>query len=177
VRSREIARRYAEALFRLGQEEGRLGEIEEGYRELLAEVEAVPDLVRFLEHPLVPVASKVETIDCAFQEIPSELRGLLHLLIRNRRTDHLGLVFEEFLAARAREEGVTRVGVVAARGLDAEERARLSERVTRALGRRVELDERVDPDLLGGVRIEIGDRVVDATLLAKLEGLKAHLER
>ena len=176
MRSREIARRYAEALFRLGQEEGRLGEIEEGYRELLAEVEAVPDLVRFLEHPLVPAASKGETIDRAFPGIQSELLGLLHLLIRNRRTDHLDLVFEEFLAARARGEGVTRVGVVTARGLDAEERARLSERVARALGRRVELDERVDSGLLGGVRIEIGDRVVDASVLARLEGLRVHLE-
>jgi F-type H+-transporting ATPase subunit delta len=176
VKSREIAHRYAVALYRLAREQGCVKELEAEYRGLLDEIDGVPDLTRFLAHPLVPALQKVETVDRAFPAISQDLRNLLYLLIRNGREDYLGLIFGEFLDVRSRGEGTARVGVVAARRLGEDEKKELGERLARVLGRPVELEERIDPDLIGGLKIEVGGKVVDATLRAKLEGLKRLLQ-
>ncbi len=176
MRSREIARRYAEALYGLAREQGNVGEIESAYQQALTDIAGVPEVGRFLAHPLVPREKKNELIDRAFPELPGHLRNLIRLLIRNGREDYLGLIHEEFLTLRADEEGVIRVQVATAQQFSAEDRGRLTDRLARALGRRVKLVERLDPDLLGGVRLEVDGKVIDGTLRAKLEGLLATLE-
>jgi len=177
VRSREIARRYAEALYRLGEEERRLDQIEADYQRILAEIAEVPDVNRFLAHPLVPRAQKERLIDQAFPQLSGYLRNLVSLLIRNGREDYLELIYEEFLSLRAEEEGVIRVQVLTAQALASEDRDRLADRLGQALGKRVRLDERPDPALLGGVRLELDGKVIDGTLRAKLEELQALLAR
>jgi F-type H+-transporting ATPase subunit delta len=176
VREREIARRYAEALYTLVREEGAAGEIESEYQQILADVADVPEVERFLVHPLIPREKKNQLVDRAFPQPSEYLRNLLHLLIRNGREDYLGLIFEEFLTLRAEEEGVIRVQVATAQAFSPEDRSRLTERLMQALGRRVTLVERLDPDVLGGVRLEIDGKVIDGTLRAKLEGLRTLLE-
>lgn len=176
MRSREIARRYAEALYRLAKEQGRVKEVEAEYRQILEETDGIPEFTRFLAHPLVPAERKVEVIDRAFPALGLDLRNLLYLLVRNGREEYLGLIFEEFLGVRAKGEGIARVAVVGARALERDERARLTEHLERVLGSRVELEERVDPHLIGGAKIEIGGKVMDTTLLARLERLKALLQ-
>lgn len=171
-----MARRYAEALYRLAREQGRVKEIEAEYRQVFEETGGILDFMRFLAHPLVPAKRKVEVIDRAFPALCPDLRNLLYLLVRNGREDYLGLIFEEFLGVRAKGEGTTRVGVVVARQLKDDERARLSEHLERVLGGRVELEERVDPHLIGGAKITIGEKVLDTSLEEKLERLKALLQ-
>lgn len=176
MRSREIARRYAEALYQLASEEDCVDRIVEDYRRAISEVAGVPEFGRFLAHPLVPRDKKNALIEKAFPDISEYLRNLFYLLIRNGREGYLGLIYEEFLSLRAEKEGVIRVGVTAAHELPQEDRDRLAARLSAVLGGRVELEERVDPGLLGGVRIEVAGKVLDGTLKAKLKGLRALLE-
>jgi len=176
VKSREIARRYAEALYGLAREQASVDEIESAYQQVLTDIAEVPEVSRFLAHPLVSREKKTELIDRAFPALPGHLRNLMRLLIRNGREDYLGLIYEEFVALRADEEGVIRVQIATAQEFSSEDRDRLTERLTQALGRRVRLEERLDLDLLGGVRLEVDGVVIDGTLRAKLEGLLAVLE-
>jgi len=176
VRSREIARRYAEALYRLSYEEGCVDQIEGDYRRVLSEITEVPDFSRFLTHPLVSRERKNGLVEQSFPQILGYLRNLFTLLIRNGREDYLELIYEEFLTLRAEEEGIIRVKVATAQELSLEDRDGLVNRLAKALGGRVELEERLDPDLLGGVRIEVDGKVVDATLRAKLRGLRTLIE-
>ena len=176
MKSREIARRYAEALHLLVREQDDMDQIEGEYRSILADMKEVPELGRFLAHPLIARDRKAQVFDRSFPEISGYLRNLVHLLIRNRREDYLGLIHEEFLILRAEEEETLRVQIATARTFSAEERDRLTDRLQRALGRRVMLEERLDPALLGGVRLEVDGKVFDGTLRAKLEGLRALLE-
>jgi len=176
VKSREIAHRYAEALYRLASEQGKVDQIDSEYEQLLADTTEVPEVNLFLAHPLVSRQKKNRLIEQAFPQLSVYLRNLMHLLIRNGREDYLGLIFEEFLSLRAEEEGVIRVQVATAQEFSSDDRSRLTDRLTEALGRRVKLEERLDPGLLGGVRLEVDGRVIDGTLRAKLEGLLAVLE-
>jgi len=176
VRSREIARRYAEALYGLASEQASVDKIESAYQQLLADTAGVPEIGRFLAHPLVSRKRKNELIDKAFPGLPEYLRNLIRLLVRKGREEYLNLIYEEFVALRADEEGIIRVKVSTAQEVSTEDRGRLTDRLARALGRRVKLEERLDPDLLGGVRLEIDGTVIDATLQAKLGDLLAVLE-
>lgn len=177
MRSHEIARRYAEALSSLASEQRVVDQIESEYQQVVTDIVAVPEVSRFLSHPLVPREKKNRLIDQAFPELSVYLRNLMRLLIRNGREDYLEPIFEQFLSLRAEEKGVIRVQVVTAQEFSSEDRGRLTDRLAKALGRRVELVERLDSDLLGGVRLEVDGRVIDGTLRAKLEGLLAVLER
>jgi len=177
VKSHEIARRYAEALYRLATEQGNVDQIDSEYEQLLADTAEVPEVNLFLAHPLVSRQKKNRLIEQAFPQLSVYLRNLMHLLIRNGREDYLGLIFEQFLSLRAEEEGVIRVQVATAQEFSSDDRSRLANRLTEALGRRVKLEERLDPGLLGGVRLEVDGRVIDGTLRAKLEGLLAVLEQ
>jgi len=177
VKSREIARRYAEALYRLASEQGNTDQIDSEYEQLLADTAEVPEVTLFLAHPLVSRQKKNRLIEQAFPQLSVYLRNLIRLLIRNGREDYLGLIFEQFVSLRAEEEGVIRVQVATAQEFSSDDRSRLTDRLTEALGRRVRLEERLDPDLLGGVRLEVDGRVIDGTLRAKLEGLLAVLEQ
>lgn len=176
MRSREIARRYAEALYKLAAEETLVDTIEEGYGQVLTEIEGVPDFDRFFTHPLVSRERKSELIDQVFPDLSAYLRNLFVLLIRNGREGYLDLIYEEFRSLRSEEEGIVRVKVLTAKELSTKDRERLTDRLVKGLGERVKLEEEVDVSLIGGVRIEIGGKVLDGTLRTRLEGLRSFIE-
>ncbi len=175
MKSKEIARRYAEALYELAREEGTVDEIETAYSQVAEALNAVPDALRFLTHPLVPRIDKLSFIDKSFPNVPKYLRNLLHLLVKNGREGYITLIYNEFRALRGERENIARVKLATAKPLSQADKARLMEHLTAALGKRVEIEERVEPDLLGGVRLEIGGKVIDGTLRAKLAQLQAVL--
>lgn len=175
MRSRDIARRYAEALYELAAEENSLDSIEQGYANVIADLAEVPDFQRFLAHPLVPRAKKIALFERSFPDLPPYLSRMFALLIRNRREGYLDLIYDEFCRRRATAEGIVRVKVLTAQELSAEDRARLADRLAEGLGRRVKLEEEVDRSLLSGLRIEVDGKVIDGTLKAKLEDLRTLL--
>ena len=175
MKSREIARRYAEALYSLAREEGIVDEIESGYGRVVEALDAVPDAMTFLTHPLVPRGDKLSFIDRAFPNIPEYLRNLLHLLVKNGREGYIRLIYDEFINLRGEREDIAQVRVATAKPLSQADKDKLTEHLTAALGKRVKLSERVDPGLIGGVRLELDDKVIDGTLRAKLAQLQATL--
>jgi len=176
VRSTEVARRYAVALYQLADEEGTVAQTQEELQAVVEETTRTREIGHYLAHPLVDRARKAAFIDKVFPDLSERIRSLFRLLIRNRRESYLDLIYSEFLSARADAEGWIPVRVTTARPLDGEERDRLTGRLEQALGRRVRLEERLDDRLLGGARIETEGRVVDGSLRARLEGLRAQLE-
>ena len=176
MRSREISRRYAEALYKLAAEEALVDTIEEDYGRALTEIEGVPDFSRFFTHPLVSRDRKSELIDQAFPDLSEYLRNLFVLLIRNGREGYLDLIYEEFCSLRSEEEGIVRVKVLTAKELSAKDRERLTDRLAVGLGERIKLEEEVDANLIGGVRIDIGGKVLDGTLRTRLESLRSFIE-
>jgi len=175
MKSQEIARRYAEALYDLGREEGIVDALEAAYGRIVEELYEIPDAVRFLEHPLIPREKKRAFIDAAFPGISRYLRNFLHLLVKNGRAGYIRLIYDQFRTLRGERERIARVEVATAKPLSQKEQAKLSVHLEAALGKRVELKERVDPSLLGGARLELDGKVIDGTLWAKLAQLKSVL--
>lgn len=177
MKSKEIARRYAEALYAVAAEDGRTEAMEQALQRTATLLREVPDAQRVFEHPLVTKQRKREFVEAAFPEIDPSLRNLLDLLITNAREGYLDLIADAYLEVRAEAEGVARVSATSASPLTDEERGRLVARLERSLGRPVHLDEHVDKDVMAGVRVEMNGRVVDATLRARLGALRQRLEQ
>ena len=176
MRSQEVARRYAVALHQLAAEEDAVDETEGELRAVIGETEETREIARYLAHPLVPRERKDEFVRRVFPDLSGRMRNLFALLIRNRRESYLDLIYTEFLAVRAQAEGSIPVTVTTARPLGADERDRLTASLEDALRYRVQLAERIDETLLGGARIETDGRVIDGSLRARLERLRARLE-
>jgi len=176
VRSQEVARRYAIALYQLAAEQEAVEATEKELRAVVDETKRTRGIALYLAHPLVSRERKTEFVAKVFPDLSARMHNLFRLLIRNRRESYLDLIYDEFLAARAEAEGLVPVCVTTARPLSEDERGRLTANLEGALRRRVRLEERIDEGLLGGARIETEGRVIDGSLRARLEGLRARLE-
>jgi F-type H+-transporting ATPase subunit delta len=176
VRSQEVARRYAIALYQLAAEQEAVEATEKELRAVVDETRRTRDIARYLAHPLVSRERKTEFVAKVFPDLSVRTQNLFRLLVRNRRESYLDLIYDEFLAARAEAEGLVPVCVTTARPLSEDERGRLTANLEGALKRRVRLEERIDERLLGGARIETEGRVIDGSLRTRLEGLRARLE-
>jgi len=175
VRAVGVARRYADALYQVAAEQDRIDATQQELGHVVAGVEQDADFGRFLSHPLVSREEKTTLVEKAFPDLSESLANLLRLLIRNRRESYLDMIYDQYLEARIEAEGLTKVDVIAAKPLTEEERTKLVGRLEAALGHRVQLEERLDPTLLGGARIEMDGRVIDGTLRARLGRLRALL--
>lgn len=175
MRSTEVARRYAEALYELAAEADELDRVRDAFRDVVRDVREMPQLAQVLAHPMVLREKKMAVVEDVFPEVPGVLANLLRLVIRNRRETYLDLIYDEFLAAEAEAQGIARVRVTTASELADEDRSRLIDRLTEALGRQVSLEEHVEEELLGGARLETDGKVIDGTLKARLDRLRSLL--
>jgi len=160
MRSQGTARRYAEALYELAVEENCVEAIDNDYHRVVEEIKDVPDFLRFLTHPLVSHDDKRALLSEAFPNIAEYMHNMFSLLVRNGREGYIDMIYDEF--KRLRE-------------LTAKDRKRLSDHLAKKLGGRVRLDEQVDKKLIGGLRIEVGGKVIDGSLRARLDELRTVL--
>ncbi|HEY9765094.1 MAG TPA: ATP synthase F1 subunit delta [Chroococcales cyanobacterium] len=172
-----VAERYALAFFELSIE---LGILEETFLELGEAAEVCrqnPELMGMLTHPLIPASGKKDLLLRLLPKASLELSNFLKVLIDKGRINLISEI-EELFGRRYREASRKLVAeVVSARKLDEEQERILRESLERLYGREVALEEKVDPAVLGGTRVRIGDQVLDDTLAGRLEALRFILIR
>lgn len=174
---RTIAKRYARALLDVSVTERRVRETE-------AEIQALADLFRtsaaFKTAIVSPVVPRSERKAIAERSLSgragASLIRFLQVLIEEGRASLLPEICEVFDTLADAHEGVVRFEVRSATALKPLERERLRAGL-QALsgGRHVELSAQADPELIGGIRIRVGDTVIDGTLAGRLKRLKEHL--
>jgi F-type H+-transporting ATPase subunit delta len=170
---RSTARRYAEAAFEIALRD----DATDLWLEALAVAEerlGAPEITRLLASPAVPVAARTELLDKLIGDaVTGGPRNLIALLIRRGRFDDLGAVARELRRLDARRKGIVEARVSAALPLEDADRAAMDERMTAMTGHDVRMEEQVDPALLGGVQVRIGDRLIDGSIRGRLERLRA----
>lgn len=172
-----VARIYAQALYDIGDAKGTLAELE---GELDAVSGVIADLDRdlriFIEMPQFPRNEKWQVLRTAFEgRVSRDILGLLHVLVARRREKLIADIAFEF--SELVNEGLGRVQaeVITARELDDELLAALRRVLEDSTRREVVLDQRVDPGMIGGVRVSLGDLVVDGTTRRALNDLRRSL--
>ena len=173
---RASAKRYAQATFDIALQRGQL---DQWASDLGLVVEALQneDFSAFLEHAKVPLAQKVQTIEEAFQEVDPMVLNLLSLLVSRGLADLVHEVEEGYRELLDQHRGREKVDVSSAVPLEDSEREQIIRFLTRLINKEVVLDSRVDPSILGGLVIKVGDRLIDGSTRTRLEGLGKQLQR
>lgn len=170
---RSTARRYAEAAFEIALRDDAV-DAWLAALDVAEERLTRPEVTRLLGSPAIPVAARVELLDTLIGDaVTGGPRNLIALLIRRGRFDDLSAVAREFRRLDARRKGIIDALVSAALPLDDADRAAMDKRMTTMTGKEIRMEEQVDPSLLGGVQVRIGDRLIDGSVRGRLERLRA----
>jgi F-type H+-transporting ATPase subunit delta len=169
------ARRYARAIFELAQEEGLI----DAWADRLAHVEglvSIPEVSRVLDNPTITVEHREDAITAVLgDEADREAVNLAKLLVESGRVHQLGDIAEEYSLLADDAAGRVRVTATAAVDLTDQEQQRLARDLSARLGKDVRLTARVDRAILGGLVIQTGDTVIDASLATRLQQLRRRL--
>lgn len=175
-RQGRVARRYAQAAFEVARERGQV----EGW---LEELERLVDLLEgteagaFLAAPQVPFEAKQQFVDQALAGFLPEVRNLVLLLVRRRRIRLLRRIFEEFSRLANEYRGVVVAEVTSAVPLEDADKAVVIRQLSELTGKRVILRTHVDPSILGGLIVRVGDKLIDGSVRTRLERLRETLIR
>jgi F-type H+-transporting ATPase subunit delta len=174
--SHPAARVYAAALCELGRETNTLAAVWTDLQDLRALFRAEPWFRQFFSSPKLDRAVKWKAVEKAFKgRVTRQTLGLMRLLVVKGREDVFQGVVTEFEILKDAAENRIHAHVVVAAPLAAELRADVEGRIARASGKTVVLHERVDPAVLGGAAIRVGDRVIDRTLRTRLAAMRKQL--
>jgi len=164
------AKRYARAVFELASEEGR---VEEWLRHLTAIKDLMSDraVSAVLENPTIPAARRMELI-AAPRYLDPEATNLARMLIETRHVDQAAGILDEYEQLADEAAGRIRATVTTAVELSAGDRQRLGKQLSERLGKEVRLTAAVDRRIIGGLKLQYGDHLVDASLATRLQQLR-----
>lgn len=167
------AKRYARAVFELATGEGRVDEWETQLG-ALRQVLANPQMVDVLSNPTIPIEQRMELVT-SLKVLDHDASNLARLLIESGRVDEVGGVADEFERLADEAAGRVRAVVTTAVELEADDRDRVSRELSKRLGKDVTMDVLVDPRILGGLKLQYGDRLIDASVATRLQQLRRQL--
>jgi len=170
-----VDRVYAKALFEAAQEKGRLDVVRAQLREVVDAEAEVPELRELLRNPQLDPRARTAALEDVLGDADELLRNFLLLLADKGRTAQLGEIAREFERLVAEHEGIVHAELTTAVELSDEEAAKLLGQIERASGRKVETTRRVDPDLIGGIVLQVGSHRLDASVRGRLERLRRRL--
>jgi F-type H+-transporting ATPase subunit delta len=172
-----VARPYAEAAFRAALENGSLASVSEGLA-VLAAAERDASMRSVLMNPKVTAQQKKDLFYAVGQgKLDDIVRNMVSVVIDSHREVLIGQIDEQFDALKREHEKVVRARITSAQPLTDAQRADIVGALERRYGKKVEADLDVDPQLLGGARVQVGDQVIHASVRDALAQMAAALTR
>lgn len=168
----DAARVYAEALFEVAREKGKLDAIGSDLVQFADAVSGDRELQVFFFSPHFASAEKVEGLKRGVSGADAELVNFLELLIEKHRMTEIFRIRREFEALWKKENKRIDVTVTSAVELDRAVVSKVGEEIERQTGQKVELASRVDDEILGGIVLQVGNMVLDASIRSRLEKLR-----
>jgi F-type H+-transporting ATPase subunit delta len=168
----EIARVYADALFGAAKDTGKVDSIREQLGQFADALDANRDLSAFFFSPYFTSSEKREALERAVIGAEPELMNFLSLLLEKHRAPAIFRIRSQYEQLWAKESKRLEVTVTSAVELDPAVVERLGREIERQTGHTVELQSRVDDDVLGGIVLQVGNMVLDASVRHSLEKLR-----
>lgn len=167
-------KRYGQAIFELAQEQGETGQWGQDLS-LVAEAFEDAEFSALLKHAGVSAEDKRSAVETVLGGVNPMVRNMVNLLVARGLVDAISEACAEYAQLLDRQEGRQRVEVTTAVPLEPPEIERIASFVSGLIGREVALTARVDEEVLGGLVIQIGDRLLDGSARARLNGLRERL--
>ena len=175
MRAPTIARNYAEALFELGEASGQTERYADLIDAVAAAVETTPEVQAVLMSPRVPKAEKGRILAGALRDAPREFVLFLQAVVKRGRQQLLREISNEYLTLLDRKLNRVRAGVTLAREPDEALKRSIQESLSRQLGKEVIPSFTVEPEILGGTIVRVGERVHDGSVRRRMTRLRRQL--
>ena len=173
-----MAGRYAAALFELAKDEKQLDAGRADLKTFQAMLDASEDLRRLVRSPVISAEDQAKALAALLAKagVSGLTANFLKLIARNRRLFAVADMLKNFRALLARERGEVSADVASAHPLTPSRCSALTDTLRAQIGKDVQINTRVDPNLLGGLIVKVGSRMIDSSLRTKLNNLKVAMK-
>lgn len=172
----QVAIRYAQALFEIAKEKNAIDQFIEELKFVKEALENTDIFERFFKHTKVSHDQKKELIQTSFQgKICDTLLNTLFLLIDKKREGILFKIVEEFTKLADEEQGIAKADVYTAKPLSENEKVAFAATFSKTSNKVLSINNIVDPSIIGGFKVRIGDRIFDGTVLNKLQRIERRM--
>ena len=167
------SREYAEALFELAVQGGVTKETSEGLETVVSALLQTPDFRALLASPAITKEERLAALDTAFRgKIPDILLAILRMMVSRGHVSALNAMARDYEELARGYRGESMAVVTSAVPLQEAETVALRAKLEKKLGRQVTLQCQVNPELIGGIRVEVDGRIIDGSIRNKLEEIK-----
>lgn len=177
MNNRSLARRYAQALFLSSQEKNMLDEVEAELKMVIESIAGSRELAGIIDKDLIsPEAKKAVLVKLFDGKIASQTMSFIKLVVDKHREKYLQEILEEYIALADTARNMLEAEVKTASELSPGQQEAIKQGLSSYTGKDVRLKVEVDPSLLGGIMVKIGDKVYDGSARRQLQTLKERLE-
>jgi F-type H+-transporting ATPase subunit delta len=174
--SQAVAKRYAQALFEVAKANDSVEQTQEQLTFIARTIGQHEALKEILRHPKISIEQKKGLLQTVFADVWSRtVQNFIELLIDKGRESELSRISEVYQALGNQEKGIVRAYVTTAKPLTDEEKANLVKGFGEKLGKTLEIESQVDPEIIGGLTVRIGNRLYDGSLKGKLSRFQQQL--
>lgn len=175
--SSKVSRRYAKALFSLGREDGRYEQYGRELQEFGEFCLKQQEFFRVISNRIFPTEDRRKILEAVLSKgtFSETVQNFLRLLLERNRMGHIQGICETYARLMDEASNVTRAEVASAKPMKEESLEKLRKALESFTAKQVKLSLREEPSLIGGLVVKIGDMVLDGSVKAQLEGLKASL--
>ena len=178
MRNRAVATRYAGALLATAKKGGVLEGVAESFSGVMSVMDDNDNVLRFLAGPHIDETKKKDFISNVFgDKVEPVMKHFLVMLVEKQRMENVVEIHDEFVRLVEVERGTTRAHVTTAVPLTDDLEQALAAKLGQVTGGTIVLEKEVDPSVLGGVCVTMGDRVIDGTIRTNLERLREQLSQ
>jgi F-type H+-transporting ATPase subunit delta len=168
-----VALRYAKALIDLAQEQNALESVKTDMELFLGTVKSSPELGAVLANPIISHSKKLLILADVFGSKVSKVAlAFLNIMVNKGRGEVLYTTAQQFIGLYDVRNHITNARVVTASPLSAENKQKMLDDVQQAIGGTVKLTDKVNPELIGGFVLTVGDRQVDTSIASSLKRIK-----
>lgn len=173
-----VSKRYASALFDIAFEEGSYEKVKEELDFVLACLEEEPQLYQLLKSPLITVLEKKDVVSAIFKDkLSQEVYNFLRIIIDKGRESYIEGIVKEYRTLVDTAKNKVEAVAITAIPMDKEDLLKLQVNLSMTSGKNIQLQNHVDPEIIGGVLVKIGDKVIDGTIRNRLARMEEELSQ
>ena len=167
-----VAQVYGLSLFEVAQEAGQVKDILDELTQVCGVMDQFPGFQNLLGSPVLSKEERVKLVEEDFRgQVSPYLLNFLKLLAESGRMSHLGEIAAEYRSLYYEQENIQEVTAVTAVAMPKELQEKLAKKLEKSSGKKILLHNQVDPSVMGGVALKVGNRQMDGTVKARLEAI------
>ena len=172
--SSETSERYSRALFEVANEANELDQVENGIRNFQSLFNSSLQIKNFIQNPTQSINTQRDFIELLSEKLgfSKDLKNFFLLLIEKRRIFFVKKISESFLKLCSKKRGEVKASLISSKELSPSELDEISKDLSNSMGSTIKFDYKVDKDLIGGLKLQLGSFMIDTSIKNKLKKYK-----